>query len=373
MGFSQLFGKEAYLGVDIGSSAVKVMEVERELSGWRVASAAVEPMPAGSCRDGVIINIDAATQAVSEAIAKSGTRATKAITAISGSQVIVRQVQFPKMTETTLRKSIKYEASRFISAPMDESVVEFEILGDSDEPEQMNVMLAAAPREMIESRLEVIQKAGCEPVSVDVEAFALQRTLVTLRPSAEGTDNTIALIDMGATHTDVNLVCRGEFALTRNIPIAGDSFTNGIRAAFNVSVEEAEKMKHDLGISDSPSPGSGEGENRLWRAVQPMVEELIREIRRSVNFFQTQYPEGSELSRIEMLLLAGGSALIPGIGEYLSSRLNIRAEVADVFDRSVVSLGGLDPEFAKKNAPLLAVVLGLAMKEHADSRLAAAA
>ena len=178
-------------------------------------------------------------------------KATGAICAISGSQVIVRQVQFPKMPEAVLRKSIKYEASKHISASMEDSAVEFEILGDVPDESQMDVMLVAAPREMVDSRVQVIESAGLDPLSVDVEAFALIRSLVEFSASDEYLHKTVALIDMGASHTDVNIVSRGEFVLTRNIPIAGNSFTNAVKSLVGVSFEEAERLKIEM-TADTP-------------------------------------------------------------------------------------------------------------------------
>ncbi len=363
MGFAHLFGKEAVLGIDIGSGTVKVLEVEAQGSGWRVVNAAVEQMPPGSCRDGVIVNIEDVAHTVRNAVKASGTRATQGITAISGSQVIVRQVQFPKMPEAALRKSIKYEASKFISAPMEESVVEFEILGDAEEPGLMNVMLVAAPRDMVESRVQVLEMAGIEPIAVDVESFALIRALINFRPGVPGLEKTVALIDIGGTHTDVNIVSKGNFALTRNIPIAGDSFTNSIRSVFNVSLEEANKLKREMVVPNDLNLSQLDSDNRLWRAVHPIMEELLREIRRSINYYHSQLPEGTEGAQISRILLCGGSALIPGIDRYFSNSLGIPAEVADVFSGSLVSQGELLPDFASQYGPELSVAIGLALKD----------
>ena len=373
LGFTQLFSKESVVGIDIGSASLKAVEIEQRLNGWQVVNAAVEPMPPGSCRDGAITNVEEVARSVRSLLKNGGFHATQAVTAVAGSQVIVRQVQFPKMTEAALRKSVKYEASKFISAPIEESVVEFEILGDGPEPGQMNVMLVVAPVNMVESRVFVLEQAGLEPIAVDVEAFALLRSLVTMRPDAMVSDGTIALVDIGATNTDVNIVTGGQFALTRNIPIAGDSLTNSIRSVFNVAADEAERAKRGMTIPADGSPSHDETENRLWRAVQPLMEELLREIRRSINYFQSQFPEGSEQANIERILLCGGSALTPGIGEYFSSKLNIPTEVADVFSESLVGTGDLAPEFVSSHSPMLAVVVGLALKEHFAARLAKAA
>lgn len=373
MGLTQLFGKEAVVGIDIGSSTIKALEVEQKGNTLRVLNAAVEPMPPGSCRDGVITNVEEVARTVKSVLRAAGARGAQAVTAISGSQVIVRQVQFPKMTEAALRKSIKYEASKFVSAPMEESVVEFEILGDADDAGQMNVMLVAAPKDMVESRVSVLEQAGVEPVAVDVESFALLRSLVSLRPYASGIEGTLALVNLGATHTDVNIACQGEFALTRNVPIAGESITNSIRSVFNISQEEAEQMKREMAIPTDLARDAGSADSRVWRAAQPVIEDLLREIRRSINFHQQQFPENSESAQIGKVLLCGGTALIAGIGEYFTAKLGIPTEVVDVFADSVLSTGELMPEFVPKYSPVLAVVVGLAVKDEPVAKLAMAA
>jgi type IV pilus assembly protein PilM len=371
---SALFGKEGTVGIDIGSNSIKVVEIEPTSRGWELVNAAVTPTPKEAIKDGVIINVVEVSHELRSMMKETGIKATGAICAISGAQVIVRQVQFPKMPEAALRKSIRYEASKYISASMEDSVVEFEILGDADEG-NMNVMLVAAPREMIDSRVHVLESAGLEPLVIDVEAFALIRSLVEFSATDEFNHRTVALIDMGASHTDVNIVCKGEFALTRNIPIAGDSFTNAIKSLTGGSFEDAERQKYEMagrGLLDQASVA--EEESRIWRVVQPLVDELIREIRRSIHYYQSQFPEGSPESVVSKVILTGGTARISGMDEYMSSKLNVPTSVADIFKQSAISPGQLPPEFVAEHGLVLAVGAGLAVKELIpDSKQKAAA
>ena len=361
---SSLFGKETTVGIDIGSSCIKAVEIEPTSHGWELANAAVVPTPREAIKDGVIVNILDVSQEIRSMLKDAGIKATGAICAISGSQVIVRQVQFPKMPESTLRKSIKFEASKYISASMEDSIVEFEILGDAEEPGQMNVMLVAAPRDLVGSRTNVLESAGLEPLVIDIEAFALIRSLVEFSASDEYLHRTVALIDMGASHTDVNIVTKGQFALTRNIPIAGDSFTNAIKSLTGGTYEEAEKVKFEMtnGCSLDQICVSNE-ENRTWRVVQPLFDELIREIRRSIHFYQSQFPEDCADAMVSKIILTGGTARMPGMDAYVSSKLNIPAQLVDVFKQSAISAGRVSTEFLKEYSPVLAVGTGLALKE----------
>jgi type IV pilus assembly protein PilM len=257
---------------------------------------------------------------------------------------------------------------------MDDSVVEFEIIGDAEEPGQMNVWLVASPREMIDSRVNTLEEAGLEPLVIDVEAFALIRSLVELSSSDRYLHETVALVDMGASHTDVNVVSRGEFALTRNIPIAGDSFTNAIKNLTGATFEESEQMKLEMaGACPLDQLSSAQSDNRNWKVVQPLVDEMIREIRRSINFYQSQFPEGNTDAFVGKVIVTGGAARMPGIDAYMSSKLSIPTEVAGAYRESAISTGRVPGEVLETHGPVLAVTTGLALKELiADARQKAA-
>lgn len=361
---SSLFTRESGLGIDIGSHCIKAVEILTTSRGWELVNAAVTPCPRESVKDGVIVNILAVSQAIKTMLRDSGIKATGTVCGISGSQVIVRQVQFPKMPESSLRKSIKYEASKYISSSVDDSVTEFEIIGDADDPAQMNVWLVAAPREMVDTRVSVLESVGLEPLAVDIEAFALIRSLVEFSSSDKYLRETVALVDMGACHTDVNVLSKGEFALTRNIPIAGDSFTNAIKSLTGGSYEEAEQTKLEL-TKTCPLDriGAEQPDNRTWKVVQPLLDELIREIKRSINFYHSQFPEGSMEQFVGKIVLTGGSARMPGMDAYIASKLNIPTEIADVFKESAITTSETISSLASENGPVLTVATGLALKE----------
>ncbi len=361
---NSFFGKESTVGIDIGSSCIKAVEIEPTSNGWTLTNAAVAPTPREAIKDGNIVNIIDVSGEIRTMLRDAGIKATGAVCAISGSQVIVRQVQFPKMSEASLRKSIRYEASKYISSSMEDSIVEFQILGDAEDPTQMNVMLVAAPREMIDSRVSAIESAGLEPMVIDIESFALIRSLVEFNATDEYLSSTVALIDVGASHTDVDIVSKGEFALTRNIPIAGDSFTNAIKSLTGGTFEEAEQAKLAMTSQNSiDNLNETEPDNRPWRVVQPLMDELIREIRRSVHFYQSQFPEGSAEAQISKIVLTGGTARMPGLDSYISSKLATPTEVVRVFEQTAVGIGHVPEQFISEHGPVLAVCTGLALKE----------
>ncbi|HOP79498.1 MAG TPA: type IV pilus assembly protein PilM [Armatimonadota bacterium] len=361
---SQLFGKDTVVGIDIGNSHIKAVEVEPCGTGFRLVNAALQVTPLDSCRDGVITNIPDVAQAIRTLLRSANIRSTGAVAAISGSQVIVRQVQLPKMSEASLRKSIRFEAAKYVSASMDDSVVEFEILGDVEGTDQMNVMLVAAPKDLVESRVSVLEAAGVEPIAIDVEAFAIIRALVDCNKTQDFTSKTIALVDMGASHTDVNIVSGGTFALTRSIPIAGESFTNAIKTLTGFSYDDAERMKFEMALQESIDKlSSGDVESKCWRVVQPLLDELLREIRRSIHYYQSQFPEGAEQASVSEVVLTGGTARMPGMAAYVSSKLNVPVEIGDAWSKNQISLGRFTQDFADDYGPVLVVGTGLALKE----------
>ena len=237
LGLTQVFGKEKVVGVDIGSRFIKAVQAEagRSPGSWRIIKAAITPTPNDSVRDGIVIDQAAVAAALRTMLGDAGIEANAVVAAISGTSVIVRHVKLPRMPESVLRKSVRFEAAKHISSSVEDSMIEFEITGPvPGEDDKMSVMLVAAPSDMVESRLSALAQAGLEPVAIDVEAFALQRALVDLSPTRPGEGTTLALLDIGATTTDVNIIANGLFALTRNIPIAGDSFTQAIKAVAKV-------------------------------------------------------------------------------------------------------------------------------------------
>jgi len=352
--------------VDIGSNSIKIVRAEPTKQGPRVSQVAICPTPPNSIKEGVVSNVSEVASAIQFGMRSAGIKASGAVAAIAGPGVIVRHVKVPKMTEATLRKSIRFEAAKFISSPIVDSVVEFDILGDADEDGQMNIVLVTAPGMMVETRLSALEQAGLEPLAVDVEAFALLRALRDPGCAEIPMEGTVAVLDMGASHTEINLINKGDLALTRTIPIAGVGLSNAIKNAKACTDIEAEELKHSVNLGSLMEPAQESEDDSLVRAVQPLVDELLREIRRSINYYQSQLPEGTDTA-IDALILSGGTARLQGLGAYTKSRLNVPVAIgspnlAELFDFSS-SPSGLSAD----DIPLLMVGFGLALKELAEA------
>jgi type IV pilus assembly protein PilM len=354
--------------VDIGSRNIKLVHAEPTKQGIRISRVAMCPSPPDCVREGVVINVPEVASAIQFAMRSAGIKASNAVAAVAGQGVVVRHVQLPKMTDQVLRRSIHFEAGKYISTSVEDSTVEFEILGDAEEEGQMNVILVAAPKVMVESRVGTLEQAGLDPVAVDVEAFAMLRALIEYNPDQELSQSTVALLDIGASHTEINLVCKGNLALTRTIPIAGASLTNSIRNAENCTEGDAEQMKHGVDLSQLVE-ASGTAEQPGLKAIQSLVDELLREIRRSINYYQSQLPDGSLNMNVDRLILTGGTSRLKGLLPYTRSRLNVEVGLGHPVFGKPVSLGSADADsgLTQEDIPLFAVAFGLAMKEMASA------
>ncbi|MDQ2687658.1 MAG: type IV pilus assembly protein PilM [Armatimonadota bacterium] len=382
LGLGRIFGKETVVGVDIGSRLIKVVQADpgRGPGEWRITRAAVGATPDESVRDGVIVNRSAVAAALRDLFGLAAIEATAATAAISGSSVIVRHVKMPRMAESVLRKSVRFEAGKYISASVDDSLIEFEITGPiPGEPDKMGVMLVAAPNDMVESRLQTLSEAGVEPVGIDVEAFALQRALLDLSATRPGDGATLALLDVGAVTTDVNIITNGQFALTRNISIAGDNFTTALKSASSRQEwAELEALKTQVDMGALLSPDANPEQIALARAVQPVMDELLREVRRSTNYYQSQLndpansilpPGVSDAGAVSKIIVTGGSAKMLGLEAYMAARLGVPVELWNVFDNPALDTSAFAPSFLQENHSLLTTGVGLALKELTEATL----
>jgi type IV pilus assembly protein PilM len=367
---ASLFGKETIIGLDIGNANIKAMQVEAHRDSFRVARAAQQRTPTGAVRDGIVIDRDAVAAAIRQMLKAAGISATGAVMAVSGPTVIVRQIRIPKMAEANLMKSARYEASKYISSNVEDSALAFEIIGVCpDEPGQMDVMLVAAPREMVESRVDSIERAGLEAVAIDLESFALMRSVVDCNRRLYEDGGLRALVDMGASHTEVTLLLGTSFALTRSIQISGDTFTDALKNYLRVDAAEAERRKTELDLNVLIQGGEPDMLDSA-KAVQSVLDEMLREIRRSVNFYQSQQ-EGGETQPLVEILLAGGSSQMGGLADYITARLGTPSRVADAFESPTFDSSAEAAEWLREQSPRLGTCLGLAIKEYMQSPVSA--
>jgi type IV pilus assembly protein PilM len=358
MGFSP-FGKRSFVGIDIGHHFIKVAQIEKSAGGFKVSKYGEVATPTDAVKESVIIDAPAVGAAIRQALRENDIKANTAIVAVSGGSVIVRPVRIPKMSEATLRKSIKFEAGRYVPSSVEDSFVEFEIIGEVDDT-QMDVLIVAAPRDVVESRVKACEAAGLEVDCVDVEPFAAYRALVESDPTSQWHDKTIALIDIGGSSTSMSVVTQGVFAMARSLPQGGQTLTDALKAYFRLSEEDAESGKAQLDLAELVDDATPR-ENPPLRVVQPHIDDLIREVRRSLNYFQSGGGENAPKSKaVEAIVLSGGGARLPGIADYLGHKLGIPAVSLGLYDNPTFASSATEPSKGLE----LGVVTGLALRPY---------
>ena len=359
------------IGLDIGSHQIKAVLLERRRHNWSLANAGIIATPPESVQDGVILDLPRVTEAVRQLFREARMPATDTVAAVSGSHVLVRPIKVPDMNMATLKRSIRFEAAKHVDqgtsgVSIENSVVEFDVLGKSGQPPQLDILLVVAPNPMVNGRVTVMEGAGLEPVAVDHEAFALVRAMEAARV-LPGEGQAAVVMNLGATYTDVNIVVGSEVAAPRSIPIGGNALTSSLASVMNLPVEEAEAQKRAINVNpalaDSGADGGfGMAMDPTRQVTIPFVDELIRELRRSVIYFQSQAAEAGMAISVDHLILAGGGTGLPGLPEYLQDRLGMQVSVLDPF----AAQGGAGPAVShlQGRGPELAVAMGLALKEY---------
>ena len=362
--FSKLTGQPP-IGLDIGSSAIKVVQLVAGRQGIILSKAGSVPTPPEAVKGGVVVDHLAVAQAIRSLLSALQIEATAAVGGVTGPTVVVRQVQLPSMSERQLRKSISWEARNYISFPVEDSVLECQVIDGTGS--QMDVMLVAAPRDMVDSQVETIELAGLEPVAVEIQPFAVMRSLCGGNGTSDGPE-TVALMGIGAAYTDITIVKDGGFVLSRIIPIASNGFTETIRSALDTDMEQANQLKETamkVVVSEEERATLDPAAQQASRAVEPLLDELVREVRRSLAYhdFQQKLPESAATVGVNRIILSGGGAKLDNISTYLQAQLGIPVTLAELFGEGRLQTRGMNPEFLRKYAPTLVVGVGLALRE----------
>jgi type IV pilus assembly protein PilM len=360
-----LFSK-SIIGLDIGSSSVRVVEARQNGSKWVVESAGWVDLP----KEALESNKPESKQtfmleAIRRLFKEHGIRSRNVVTSLSGDSVIVRYVKLPFMSAEELRGSIATEAEQYIPLNIDQVILDFQILGEVQEEGQkkLDVLLVAAKNEAVNQHLSVLKLAGLSPRIIDVDAFALQNAYEISR--VEGGDETVALINVGATLTTLNIIEGSVTRFTRDIAVAGTDFTREVQKEFNLRFSEAEELKKAQGSISMEEDDLGLGsmadkDDRVLRmsdAMMPVLNKLLGEIRRSFDFYETQ----SRKKTVERIVLTGGTARLKNLNRFLANKLGIPVEHMTPF-RNVEMGRGLDVERVTEQDSRLGICLGLAMR-----------
>ncbi len=340
------------IGLDVGSSSIKLVELADAGEGVvRLERYAVEPIPRGAVVDGNIDKIDVVADAVRRAWRRSGTRIKNVAMALPTSAVITKRIALPgNLREEEMEMQVESEANQYIPFALDEVSLDFQVLGPiPNSPEDVEVLIAASRKEKVEDRLAVVQAAGLNPLVVDVESFAsraaLERLIGQLPNQGEGL--VIAVFYIGANTTGVSVMLDGEAIYEREQPFGGQQLTGDISRAYGIPAEEAEQKKRS---GDLPA-------NYEDEVLKPFVDSATTEITRALQFFFTSTP----YTRVDQIMLAGGSSVLTGLPEALMERAQVPTSVISPFKGMELSPNIRERQL-RLDAPALLTPCGLAMR-----------
>lgn len=347
---------ESVLAIDVGATSVKLCAGVLQGRQLRVERLVETPLPPDAVREGAILDPDAVYKALRAAIASAGIKQKDVLLTVGGPQTTARPVRLPRMTPETLQKSIQFEATRYLPSAAEEHLIGFQILPSGND-EQMEVLLVAAPRSTTDPLMEVVERAGLEPQLLELQPFSALRTAQAIYGTT--LPFVYALVDLGGEHTQITVARNATLVLTRFIPIASGTLSAALKGYFHYADEEAEQVKQRLNLTDLLQTGQPQ-ENPPLRLVQPILDELIREIRRSLNYYQSQYQMQGGRGQIERLYLYGGGAHMQGMSAYFEYKLGIPTQLLNPFSSDVIVPMQLHPEQVDAGA-CWATVLGTAI------------
>ncbi len=347
------FGMEkGYLSLDIGSSSIKMVEVRGQGARLKVTNAGIIPLHADAVHNHCVQDINQVSQAIRTLVEEHGVRTQEVVAAVPGPAVIIKPVSFPAQEPAALEETILFEAGNFIPESLDNVNLDYQVLGQDPVTDNIDVLLVAVRKDIINSYLAAISEAGLVPTIVDVDYFAIEN-MFEANYSPDPSE-VVALINIGASYSSLTILKGGRSSFTGDIAVGGEQFTDLLAQEFGIKRDQAEEAK----IS-----GFLEGYDKedIDRALSVTSEQLLDEIQRSLSFFWTASAE----EQVGSVYLSGGTAQLPGLASTIGTRLQVPVEIVNPF-RSFAIGRQVDTEFLAQHTPSLAVSVGLATRRLGD-------
>jgi len=345
--------RKSVIGLDIGSSSVKLVELKEGKDGFRLLNLAIAPLPPEAIVDGAVMDSVTIIDRVRDLVT-AVTKTKDVVTSVSGHSVIVKKITLPLMTESELEESIQWEAERHIPFDINDVNIDFQIVGyGSENPDLMDVILVAAKKDMINDYVSVIMESGLNPVLVDIDAFAVENMLAVNYDIDK--EDTVAIANIGATVTNINILRNNISAFTRDVFKGGNQITEEIQRQLHIDYEEAEKIKLGKQVD-------GAAQSVVQNVLKTASESLAIEIGNTLEFFQST----STYQKISKLFLSGGGAKIREFDIILQQQIGIPVEMANPFKKIEYSEKNFDVEYLREIGPVMAVGVGLASRKVGD-------
>ena len=343
-----LFGrKRTTIGLDIGSGLIKVAVIDHSKKQPELQRVAIQPLMQDAIVEGEVMDPGVVTEAIQAALASAGVKTKHVVTAVGGRDVIIKKIQIERVKEQQARELMRWEAEQHVPFDMESVELDFQILDPDGEGNEMNVLLVAAKRELVEAKLRALTDAGLESAMVDVDAFALHNAFEMNHP--EAMEGMVALVNIGHDVTNINILEEGVPILTRDLTLGTRRFNEDLQRDRGVSGDEATALI--MGNDRSP---------HLDAVNETRGEEIAVGVERAVAFLASNIKGGAA---VRALFTCGGGARIPGLTEQLGTRLRIEGTKANPLSVLAVAEGALEGLSADDVATLLMLPIGLALRE----------
>jgi len=343
-------GKNSLVGLDIGSSSVKAVELQRKGGSLHLASLGYENLQADTIVDGQIMELNNVSDVISSIFEEHKIKTTRVAAGVSGHSVIVKNIVVPPMSEAELHESFSWHAEEHIPFDIADVNLDYHITGNSSDA--LSVLMAACKSDKIANVKQAIQLAGKQPVIVDVDAFALQNCYELNYRPAPG--DVVALLNIGASTMNINILNGTRSVFARDASVGGSQYTSLLQKELGLSFDQAEAVKRGM-----PLPEGSEA-----RDIQPIIESvsdiLALEIQKTMDFYRATAEDGE--SAIQKILFSGGGSKLPGLSEYLAKRFELPVELFDPFKQIQVDARRFDPDYMREVIPEMVVAVGLALR-----------
>lgn len=349
-----IFGKKPHLiGLDIGSKTIKIAEIVDKKTSRIFKNFHTIDIEPGIIEEGVIKDPETVSASIRELYKEAKLKEKNVAISIGGYSVIVKKINVQKMTEDELQETIHFEAEQYIPFDISDVNLDFQIIGESEHnPNQMSVLLVAAKKEMVNEYINLVQMTGLNVCIIDVDAFALQNIFEFNYDSG---DENIALIDIGASKTSLNILKDNSSVFMRDVSLGCGQINEKIASLVECSLAEAEEIKHG-GQSDIISPED------LSEIVSSVVTDWCTEIKRALDFFYSTFPE----DQITKIILSGGGANIKEFRQLLAVETSTNVEIINPFKNFSIDSDRFDSSYLKQIAPQAAICMGLAIRAIGD-------
>src|SRR6185503_9353601 len=344
------FGKKkSVAGLDVGSSSVKIIELEGKMSNLNLVGLGFENLPDNTIVDGQIMELNTVSEVIQSVCTNHQIMANQVVTGVSGHSVIIKNIVLPAMTRDELEESIDWHAEEHIPYDLSDVSLDYQVTAESSDA--THVLIAACKRERIDNIRQAIQLSGRQPVVIDVDTFALQNCYEANYNPTES--DVVTLLNIGASTMNVNIVKGSRSLFSRDITVGGSQFTDVLQRNLGLSYQQAEAAKRGAAL-----PNADE------KAIEPLMsnvtEIVANEIQKTFDFYRTTSEDRHTV--VKKILISGGGSKLQGLAQELSARLELPVEVMNPFRNIKVDNRKFDPGYINDIMPEMAVAVGLAIR-----------